>query len=323
MHSSSAWIGIDVSSEKLDVGIGSRGKVFEVENSARGIAKLVRTCLGMQVAGIVVEPTGPYHRQLMHALWEADLPLTLVNAAWIKAFRGKAGKLAKTDFADARLLADYGEYHQPEPSRIVPKIEQDLKELMSTRDDLVAHRVSLGNQRRAASVPRARAALERMIAHYQAEIADLDRVIDATIASSPELSHRRALLQTMPGVGRVTSAQLVTFLPELGTLNRRQIASLGGLAPMARDSGKKQGIRYVQGGRATIRRTMYMAALACGKNEALRSRKERLKAKGKPGKVVNIALGRWMLTMLNVMVRDGLAWHQLEQSQRPVEVRTT
>lgn len=323
MDTPSVWIRIDVSSTTLDVSVGAKGHVFQVKNESSGIATLVRRCQALPVAGIICEATGSYHTHLMVALWEAELPLTIVNPAWIKAFRGKAGKRAKTDRADARLLADYGEYHQPAPSRIVPKVERDLKELVSAREDLVGHRVALHNRVRTVTVPRARAALKHMIAELEAEVAALDVAIDTTIASCVELTHRRTLVQTMPGVGPVTSALLVAFLPELGTLSRRQIAALGGLAPIARDSGKTQGVRFVQGGRAPVRRAMYMAARACGKQEALLHRKQRLHRKGKPAKVVNIALGRWMLTMLNVMLRDDLAWHQLDQAHRPVEVAPT
>lgn len=322
MHISPLWIGIDISSTALDVGFGPTGSVQRVSNTPAGIASLVRTLQSMEVAGIVCEATGSYHTKLMVAFWEAQLPLTIVNPAWIKAFRGNAGKLAKTDRADARLLADYGAYHRPEPTRVASQTERELKELVSARDDLVAHKVALKQRLGSTTQAQAQAALHRMIAELQAEIAGLDQAITATIASCPTLIRRRQLIQSMPGIGAVTSAVLVAYLPELGTLNRRQIAALAGLAPMARDSGKAHGVRFIQGGRAPVRRAMYLAAYACGKQEALQSRKLRLRARGKPAKVANIALARWMLTMLNVMLRDDLAWTQLDQAHRTVEVPT-
>lgn len=322
MHTTSVWIGIDVSSAWLDMSIGSRGALLRVDNAPEGIATLVREVTAVPIAGIICEATGSYHEPLMVALWEAGLPLTIVSPAWVKAFRGKAGKRAKTDRADARLLADYGEYHQPAPSRIVPPVERDLKELIAARDDLVTTQVAHRHRLRSVTVPQVRTALERLLAQVASGIQELNAAIDATIASCAELAHRRQLLQTMPGIGPVNSAMLVAFLPELGALNRRQIAALGGLAPIARDSGKSQGHRYVQGGRASIRRAMYLAARVCGRDAALTSRKQRLHAKGKPAKVIAIALGRWMLTMLNVMIRDNLAWSDLAQAHRVVEVTT-
>lgn len=317
------WIGIDVSALYLDIGLGSRGEVFQVSNTATGFHTLLGRLQHLPVGGIICEATGSYHHALSVALWDAGLPLTIINPAWIKAWRGHSGKVAKTDRADARLLAAYGEYHLPPPSRVTPQIERDLQALVSARTDLMATRQAEKNRLTVTTHPVVRATLTRIIAQMQEEQRHVEAAIEALIASSPELTVRRTRLQSMPGIGPVTSVTLLAFLPELGTLNRRQIAALAGLAPIANDSGIRSGKRWVHHGRHIIRRAMYLAAFACGTHPALTSRKMRLRAAGKPAKVVLIALARWMLTMLNVMLRDGLTWNQLDQSQRVVEVTPT
>lgn len=317
---SSSWVGIDVAAATLDIAVGGTGDLFQIPNTQSGIQTLVRRLHAQPVAGIICEATGFYHNELAIALWDAGLPLTIVNPAWIKAFRGTTGKLAKTDRADARLLADYGAWTHPEPSRIVPQLERDLKVVIAARDDLVAMRIAHKNRLRGVTVPAVQQSFRNCIDQLDTEIAQLERQIHAILTSSVDLWRRYRVLQTMPGVGPIVGAVLVAYMPELGTLNRREIAALAGLAPIARDSGTMTGKRYIQGGRATVRRSMYLAAQRCGANPALNSRKHRLRDKGKPAKVVNVALARWMLTMLNVMLRDDLPWGDLVQAHRCVEV---
>lgn len=314
------WIGIDVSSRVLDISLGSSGRVFQVPNTPGGITGLLKEVQRLPILGIICEATGSYHQALAIALWDAGLPLTIVNPAWIKAFRGYNGKLAKTDRADARLLATYGEIRLPAPSRITTQEERDLKALVSSRADLVVTAQAEKSRLKVTTHPVIRASLQRLIAQLEQEQTHLEEEIDALIAANPELETRRRLLMSMPGVGPITSATLLAFMPELGTLNRREIAALAGLAPIANDSGTISGKRWAHRGRRDIRKAMYMAAWTCGKNKALQSRKHRLQAKGKPKKVVLTALARWMLTMLNVMLRDGLTWDQLDQSRRSVEI---
>lgn len=317
------WIGIDVSSRVLDISLGSRGEVFQVENTPAGHRRLIKRCVGLPILGIICEATGSYHDQLAIALWDVALPLTIVNPAWIKAWRGHNGKYAKTDCADARLLADYGEYHCPTPSRVIPQIERDLKALLSTRSDLVAARVAENNRLKVSSHPAVKASQQRVIALLVSECRAIEREIEALIATCPAWGLRRKILQSMPGIGPVISATLLALLPELGTLNRRQIAALAGVAPIPNDSGTISGKRWVHRGRSDLRRMMYLASSRGRTNPALASRHERLKVRGKPPKVVLTAVARWMVTMLNVMVRDGLMWHELDQAQRIVEVTRT
>lgn len=317
------WVGIDVSSRSLDISLGSGGEVFQVSNTPSGLRTLVARLRHRPIVGIICEATGSYHQALAIALWDADLPLTIVNPAWIKAWRGHAGKLAKTDVADARLLADYGEYHLPVPSRVTPQHERDLKALLSAREDRVAARTAEKNRLRVATNPIVRASHQRIIELLIDECKMLNDEIEALIASCPELVLRREILLSMPGVGPIISATLLASLPELGTLNRREIAALAGLAPIANDSGKMSGKRWVHRGRADVRRLMYIAATRGREHPVLRSRHDRLRIKGKPPKVVNTALARWMVTMLNVMIRDGIPWEQLDQSRRIVEVKPT
>lgn len=317
------WVGIDVASRVLDVSLGSRGEVFQVANTPAGFRTLLSRLTRRCIAGIICEATGSYHHALAIAIWDAGLPLTIVNPAWIKAWRGHGGKLAKTDRADARLLADYGEYHCPAPSRVTPRHERDLKALLSAREDRVQARTTEKNRLRVTTNTVVRASHQRLIDLLTSECKRLEDEIEALIASCPELMARRHLLLTMPGVGPVISATLLASLPELGTLNRREIAALAGLAPIANESGTMSGKRWVHRGRRDIRSKMYLASTRGRTHPALQSRHDRLRARGKPPKVVITAVARWMLTILNVMVRETLAWDELEQSHRMVEVRLT
>lgn len=314
------WIGIDVSSRVLDVSVGSRGEVFQVDNTPAGYKSLLARVQKKPVAGIICEATGSYHHALAIALWDAGLPLTIVNPAWIKAWRSHGGKHAKTDRIDARLLAEYGAYHLPEPSRVTPENERTLKALLSAREDRVTACTAEKNRLRVATHPTVRESHQRLVDVLTVERQRLEREIDALIASCPELTARRAVLQSMPGIGPIISATLLASLPELGTLNRREIAALAGLAPIANDSGKMSSKRWVHRGRSDIRRLMYLASTRGRSNPVLHSRHERLRRNGKSSKVVITAVARWMVTMLNVMVRDGLAWDELEQSRRIVDV---
>ena len=314
------WIGIDVSSRVLDVSLGSHGEVFQVDNTPAGIKTLLSRLRKKPIVGIICEATGSYHHALSVAIWDAGLPLTIVNPAWIKAWRGHGGKHAKTDTADARLLADYGEYHLPAPSRVTPQNERTLKALLSAREDRVKARTAEKNRLRVATNLIVRESHQRLLDVLTSECTRLEREIDVLIASCPELTARRQVLQTMPGVGPIISATLLASLTELGTLNRREVTALAGLAPIANASGKTSGKRWVHRGRSGIRRMMYLASSLGRSNPALKSRHERLRTNGKPPKVVTTAVARWMITMLNVMVRDGLAWEELEQSSRIVEV---
>lgn len=317
------WIGIDVSSRVLDISLGPRGEVFQVDNTPVGYRNLLARLRQMPVVGIICEATGNYHHALSIALWDAGLPLTIINPAWIKAWRGHGGKHAKTDTADARLLAEYGAYHLPAPSRVTPQNERTLKALLSAREDRVKACTAEKNRLRVATNSVVRESHQRLVDVLTAERKRLERKIDELIALCPELTARRALLQSMPGIGPIISATLLASLPELGTLNRREITALAGLAPIANDSGKISGKRWVHRGRSDIRRMMYLAS-SFGRNDpALKSRHDRVQAKGKPPKVVITAVARWMITILNVMVRDGLLWDEIEQSQRMVEVTTT
>ena len=317
------WIGIDVSSRVLDVSLGSRGEVFQVANSPAGFRTLLARLRRQRCVGVICEATGSYHHALAIAVWNAGLPLTIVNPAWIKAWRGHQGKLAKTDRADAQLLAEYGEYHLPSPSRITPQHERDLKALLSARDDLVKARTAERNRLRVVAHAVVRESHQRLIRLMSAECTRLEDEIDAVIASCPELTARRRTLRSMPGVGPIISATLLASLPELGSLNRREITALAGLAPIANDSGTISGKRWVHRGRSDIRRLMYLASSLGRHDPALQSRHLRLRAKGKPPKVVITAVARWMLTILNVMLRDNLTWDALDQSRRTVEVMPT
>lgn len=307
------WIGIDVSRDRLDYCCGSTGKPAAVANTAAGHRTLLTRLRARHVAGCIVESTGAYHQGLVEALQEADVPVTVVTPQVIKWYRQSFGRTAKTDPLDARLLARYGEMHQPDPSRIPTPNERDLRQLVSRREDLVAQLVA-EKTRRTQCAPSSRLYphLVAAITACAQQLATLEEEIEALIATDPDLAARRALLRTVPGVGKIISIVLLAYLPELGQLDRKQIAALAGLAPIANESGTKTGARVCAGGRAPVRKAMYQAALTCVTHPGVgptvyRDQYEEM-APRKGAKRALIALARRMLVLLNAMVRDDLPW---------------
>lgn len=269
------WIGIDVSKATLDVCVGDQGSVRHYANTNQGHRTLVQALAKIAVDGIVLEATGPYHHALVQALVATGMPPAVINPQWIRAFRRSHGGYAKNDRKDARLLAQYGRQKQPAPSRVAPDTERELQELVSAREDLVKLRVAEKNRKHVTT---------------------------------------HALVQSMPGIGPVISATLLAWLPELGEMDRRQIAALAGLAPYDRESGTQRGTRHIAGGRSRVRTAMYQAANAAGHNPVLKARKTDLCGK-KPHKVAMVALARYQLSLLTVMVRDNLRWEQTTVGQ--------
>lgn len=313
------WIGIDVSKARLDYCCGAAGVPAHVPNTPVGHVRLLRVLRQQVIAGIVLESTGAYHLAIVQTLQEAGFPVSVITPQLIKWYRESFGRTAKTDPADARLLAQFGEARCPRPSRVPTANERVLRELVARREDLV---VQLGAEKTRLQVARD----TRIRRHIAAAIADTERQraaieaeIDDLIASDPTLAERRTQLRTVPGVGWVTSVVLLAYLPELGELDRRQIAALAGLAPYADDSGTRQGRRRCAGGRAPVRRALYLAAMVCVTNARVRPTVYRDQydemAPGKGAKPVLVAIARRMLVVLNAMVRDGLVWAETDIAQ--------
>jgi transposase len=304
-------VGIDVSKQHLDWVLGAEGKVERRANSAAGVRHLVASLRKLEFSTIIVESTGGYERALVETLGAADLPVILVNPWRVRRFGEGLGVLAKTDPLDARVLALFGERARP-PRRPLPGPRQrELADLVRRRRQLIAIMVAEKNRLDTASKV-IRRDIKSLVQLLERRITKLDQRIDRAIAEDPERSENWNRLQTAPSVGPAVARALVVDLPELGALGRRQIASLVGLAPFARDSGKKTGYRRIRAGRAAPRTALYLAAMNAARfNPVLKPIYDRMIEAGKPPKVAFIALARKLLTILNAMVRDQRDWQEV------------
>jgi transposase len=302
------WIGIDVAKDWLDVARAGERQVARVANDAAGIASLVVTLHDCAPQLVVLEATGGYERLAVTALQAAGLAVAVVNPLQVRHFARSTGKLAKTDALDAQMLALYGERMQPEPRRQPDATSEELASLLARRRQLVEIQTAERN-RRATTAPRLRPGLDEHLGWLAKQIAELDREVQQTIAADPAIQAKASMLRTIPGIGPVVAATLVGLLPELGTLDRRQIAALAGLAPLNRDSRQRSGGRRIWGGRGAVRAMLYMATVTgIVHNPLLKPLYARLCARGKPPKVAMVACMRKLLTIANAMVRDGTVW---------------
>ena len=301
-------IGIDVSKHHLDWASSQDETVRHLRNDRRSVGQLVRRLAGLAPERIIVESTGGYERLVVDRLAEAGLPVVVVNPYRVRRLGEGLGILAKTDPIDARLLALYGEHVQP-MIRPIPQGEtRKLADLVARRRQLIA--MIVAEKSRLDTAPRhVRSDVAGVVEHLEGRIARLDRRIDAALVADPERAELFELLQSVPGVGPGVARTLVVDLPELGHLDRREIASLVGVAPFARDSGLKRGQRKVRGGRASVRTALYLAAMSASRfNPVLRELYERLRKAGKAPKLAFIAVARKMLTMLNAIARERSSW---------------
>jgi transposase len=304
-------VGVDVSKHHLDWTFGEDGPVERVLNTPAGIRRLLERARRDEPSLFVIESTGGYERKLLVALQEAGLPVALVNPWRVRRFGEGLGRLAKTDPIDARLLALYGERAQP-PRRPLPGARaRCMADLIARRRQLVMFIVAEKSRLENASAWIQRD-IASLVAVVERRIAKLDAKIDAAIAEDPEQHETRAILESTPCVGPGVARALIVDLPELGSLSRREIASLVGLAPYSRDSGRKIGIRKIRGGRPGPRTALYLAAMNGARfNPVLKTLYLRLRAAGKPAKLALAALARKLLTLLNAMVRDRSPWREI------------
>lgn len=304
--------GIDVSKERLDVALHPDGPQFNVSNDAAGWRELCRRLKPLGVRAIGIEPSGGYERGVIGALLEAGLPVRSVNAWKLRQFAKAAGLLAKNDRLDAQVIALFVATLPCREVRRDP-IREHLAELVSARRQLLDLRLVLQNQLEPVRDRGLRRMRERQIRQINTDIARLDRRVAEAIAAVPAFVARYELLCSTPGVGPVLAATLLAWLPELGSITRRQVGALVGVVPYDFDSGKMKGLRCIFGGRANVRHVLFMAAQAATiHNPVLHAYKQHLLAKGKQAKVAIVAVMRKLLTILNAMLRDGQPWHVAE-----------
>jgi len=301
-------VGIDVAKHSLEWSVGSEGQIEHTRNEPRPIAGLVRRLAALDPERIVVESTGGYERRLVAKLAEAGLPVVVVNPCRVRRFGQGMGVLAKTDALDARLLAQFGEKVEPPIRPILQGRDRLLADLVARRRQRVALIVAEKNRRETACEAVLRS-IRTVLGMLASELAALDQRIEKELLADAERAELHELLQTVPGVGPGVARTLLVDLPELGHLGRREIASLVGVAPFARDSGTFRGVRRVRGGRASVRTALYLAAMTASRfNPVLRDLYERLRRTGKPPKLAFIAVARKLLTILNAIARERTAW---------------
>ena len=309
MATAPIYVGIDVSKAALDVAVRPGDTAFRVANDPAGLAELVERLRPMAPALIVLEATGGYEAAAVAALQVAGLPVAAINPRQARDFAKATGRLAKTDRIDAEALAHFAEAVRPEPRAPATAERQALDAALSRRGQLVGMRVMESNRlatRRDASV---RAGIERHLAWLDAEVAVAERALAEAVRSSPAWRQRDELLRSIPGIGPVVSRTLLASLPELGATDGGRLAALAGLAPYARDSGTLKGGRHIRGGRADVRRALYLAALSAARRDGpLKEFADRLRSRGKKAKVVLIAVARKLLTIANAVVSSGRAW---------------
>ncbi len=310
--SSQPVVGIDVAKKTLDVFIDLLDERFSIDNTDGSIAGLVDRLRGADVRLVVIEATGRYHRRLAATLLQAGVAVSVVNPQRVRAFARALGKLEKSDKIDARILASFARLVNPR-SDTLPRPEQViLRDLVSRRRALVQQRVAEKN-RAHDDLPRlARKQSNQMLRLIEQQVEDLDREIARRIEADDEWLNKSRIIDSVPGIGPDSANQLVVNLPELGQLDRQQIAKLAGLAPLNRDSGQFRGKRTIGGGRHDVRTTLYMlahnAVMWCPR---FRQFFDSLIARGKLHKVAMTACMRKLLITLNQMVKNDTHWNQL------------
>ena len=308
------FVGIDVSKDCLDVAVRPTGEAWQLPHNSRGINDLVERLGELAPQLVVLEATGGMEMALAGELAASQLAIAVVNPRHVRDFARAAGKLAKTDALDAQVLAHFAEAMRPASRPLPDDASQELRALMARRRQLVEMITAEKNRLRTAA-PRIRPKVQEHIRWLEESLKDLDRDMGDFMRSSPMWRDKDQLLRSTPGVGPVVSMTLLSDLPELGALNRGEIAALVGVAPFNRDSGALRGKRTVWGGRRQVRAALYMAALVATRyNPVLRDFYQRLCDAGKPKKVALTACMRKLLTILNVMVKHNRHWNPATQN---------
>jgi transposase len=304
------FVGIDVAKHSLDVYLASEDRSFTVKNDTAGFKQLLDRLPAAESCLIVIEATGGYQTRLVAALVAAGHQVAVVNPRQVRDFARGLGILAKTDRLDARVIARFGQQANPRPVEINSEKQAELSELVTRRRQLIELRTAEQNRLETTTTKIVRKNIRHLIEQLDKQIHQLEEVIGELVEDEPELASKAAIMETVPGVGPVTVTSLLVDLPELGRLDRQQVAALVGVAPFNRDSGKFHGRRAIWGGRAAVRSVLYMAALTARRsNPVIRAFAQRLEAAGKPFKVVLTACMRKLLVILNSMIKHNLPWN--------------
>jgi transposase len=303
------YVGIDVSKDRLDVHVRPGGEAFAVSRDGKGLETLIDRLRPLSVRLIAIEATGGFETIVAAALAGAVLPLVIVNPAQVRHFAQAVGKRAKTDPLDAEVIARFVEAVKPEVRPVPNEEARLLGELVARRRQIVEMMVAERQREQRTAIVRVRKGILRHVKMLEKELADIDNDIGTLVRGSPAWREKEDLLVTFPGVGNTLARTLLAEIPELGNLPRREIASLAGVAPFTRKSGRWKGKSMIAGGRAPVRTALFMAALsAISFNPPLKRFYQRLLSVGKPKMVALIAVARKILTILNAMLRDRKQW---------------
>ena len=302
-------VGIDVSKNRLDVAIMPQGDAFAVGNDDAGIEALIGRLKAIGADAVALEATGGFETQAVAGLSSAGLTVLVVNPAQVRAYANAMGRRAKTDPIDAAVIAAFVLATKPEIRPLRDAETQALSELVARRRQIVQMIVAEENRLRMVLAKQAQKSIRRLLTALRRELESLDADLDGHIRKSPIWQVRETLLVSVPGVGPTTARTLLAELPELGSLDRRQIASLAGLAPWTRQSGTWKGKSFIGGGRGKVRAVLFMAALVASRhNPVIKAFRDRLVAQGKPKIVATVATMRKLLTILNAIIRDKRPW---------------
>lgn len=304
-----SFIGIDVSKQMLEVAVHDQEINFHCANQDRAFPPLIAELIALRPVLIVLEATGGCETAVTNALHRAGLPVVVVNPRHVRHFAKAIGQLAKTDRLDARVLAHFAAVIRPPLRPIKSEGAQQLDALLARRRQLVEMMAAEKNRRRLVSSPEIQEEIDEHINWLKGRIKALDQQVTQQLKRSAAWLRKNEVLMSVPGIGPVVTLACLAELPELGTLNRQQISTLVGVAPLNCDSGKLRGTRHIFGGRVHLRSLLYMAALAGVRcNPVLREFHQRLLTRGKPFKVALVACVRKLLSIINVMVRDNTLW---------------
>ena len=312
MEQEATYVGINVAKAQVDVAVRPTDDRWEVPHDEAGVRQLVSRLKTLEPVMVLLEASGGLELPLVAALATEELPVVVVNPRQVRDFARATGKLAKTDSLDAAAIAHFAEAVRPPVRPLRDAETQALNSLVARRHQVITMLVSEKNRLSSAATVAVRPRIEAHIAWLERELDDLDKGLRQTLRQSPVWREKDDLLRTVPGVGEQLSLTLLAYLPELGTLDRRQVAALVGVAPFNRDSGTMRGKRTVWGGRARVRAALYMGALVASRfNPVIRNFYQRLLAAGKPKKLALTACMRKLLVILNSMLKHRSPWRDL------------
>ena len=319
MEQEAVYVGIDVAKAQVDVAVRPTGQRWTISNDEPGIRELVSRLRALEPAMVVLEASGGLELPSVSALAAASLPVVIVNPRQVRDLARATGTLAKTDALDAAVLAHFADAVRPAVRPLRDAETQVLNSLVARRHQVIAILVAEKN-RLGSAISAVRPRIEAHIAWLEQELNDIDEGLRQTLRQSPVWREKDDILRTVPGVGEQLSLTLLAHLPELGTLDRRQVAVLVGVAPFNRDSGTMRGKRRVWGGRSRVRAVLYMGTLAASRfNPVIRDFYQRLLAAGKPKKVALVACMRKLLVILNSMLKQRSPW-RAERASTPALV---